>query len=102
MEENPIVHKNKKTGVIPWIWLGLALIYTISPIDLVPDAFPILGWLDDITLLNVALLNLVEKYHEKTHTKLAYILRYLKWILLVLGIIVLLLMVIVGYLVYSS
>ncbi|MBK4737469.1 YkvA family protein [Noviherbaspirillum pedocola] len=28
--------------------LGL---YVISPIDLIPDAIPVLGWLDDATLL---------------------------------------------------
>jgi uncharacterized membrane protein YkvA (DUF1232 family) len=26
-------------------------IYTVSPIDLVPDTLPLLGWLDDATLL---------------------------------------------------
>ena len=36
--------------------------YVISPIDLIPDALPVLGWIDDVTLLAFgipALLKLV-------------------------------------------
>lgn len=29
----------------------LLAIYVISPIDFIPDALPILGWIDDVTLL---------------------------------------------------
>jgi uncharacterized membrane protein YkvA (DUF1232 family) len=29
----------------------LLAVYVISPIDLIPDALPILGWIDDVTLL---------------------------------------------------
>jgi uncharacterized membrane protein YkvA (DUF1232 family) len=28
----------------------LALIYIIWPVDLIPDAIPVLGWLDDLTI----------------------------------------------------
>ncbi|MEW6266331.1 MAG: DUF1232 domain-containing protein [Thermodesulfobacteriota bacterium] len=31
-------------------FLLLALVYTISPIDLIPDLFGPLGWVDDIAL----------------------------------------------------
>ncbi|MFL6719376.1 MAG: YkvA family protein [Burkholderiaceae bacterium] len=30
---------------------GLLAVYLLSPIDLVPDALPVLGWLDDATIL---------------------------------------------------
>lgn len=40
----------------PW-WLKLlpvlAVLYVISPVDLVPDFAPIIGWLDDVGILGV-------------------------------------------------
>ncbi len=29
----------------------LALLYILSPLDLLPDTFPIIGWLDDLGVL---------------------------------------------------
>jgi uncharacterized membrane protein YkvA (DUF1232 family) len=29
----------------------LALVYALSPLDLIPDILPVLGWIDDILLL---------------------------------------------------
>ena len=43
---------NRKSKLIYWIPFLLAVIYTISPIDLVPDRIPI-GKLDDIILLAI-------------------------------------------------
>jgi uncharacterized membrane protein YkvA (DUF1232 family) len=37
-----------------WFFIAASLIYLISPFDISPDVFPIIGWLDDgmlITLL---------------------------------------------------
>ena len=31
------------------------LLYVVSPVDLISDFFPVLGWLDDIVLLTFAL-----------------------------------------------
>ncbi|MDA1470023.1 YkvA family protein [Brachyspira hyodysenteriae] len=45
---------NRKSKLIYWIPFLLAVIYTISPIDLVPDRIPI-GKLDDIILLAITL-----------------------------------------------
>ncbi len=35
--------KPVQSGIVPWIPLILAVIYTVSPVDLVPDVLPILG-----------------------------------------------------------
>lgn len=33
----------------------LALVYVVSPVDLVPDALPFVGWLDDIGVIALVL-----------------------------------------------
>lgn len=35
---------------LKWAAIGLAL-YVISPVDLIPDMLPILGWVDDLVLV---------------------------------------------------
>ena len=43
------------------ITLGLAAAYVISPIDLIPDVIPIIGWADDILLVLFAIDSLIER-----------------------------------------
>lgn len=47
----------------------LAVVYAISPVDLVPDVVPVFGWLDDLGLLTVA-FGLVARDMAK-HARLA-------------------------------
>jgi uncharacterized membrane protein YkvA (DUF1232 family) len=52
--------KAEPVGRVPWsalLSILVALLYDASPIDLIPDVIPLLGWLDDglVTLLLVAL-----------------------------------------------
>jgi len=41
------------------IWIGaiIALIYILIPIDISPDAVPVLGWIDDIVAILLAVAN---------------------------------------------
>lgn len=46
-----IALKDKETPLLAKIFAGLTVAYALSPIDLVPDFIPVLGYLDDIILL---------------------------------------------------
>ena len=37
------------------LMLLLIALYLLSPVDLIPDTFPILGWLDDVALVSLGL-----------------------------------------------
>jgi uncharacterized membrane protein YkvA (DUF1232 family) len=46
-----IAYRDPRT---PWparLWLALVVGYALSPIDLIPDFIPVLGYLDDLLLL---------------------------------------------------
>jgi uncharacterized membrane protein YkvA (DUF1232 family) len=43
--------RNPATPLAVKLGAGLLAVYMLSPIDLVPDALPVLGWLDDATIL---------------------------------------------------
>lgn len=43
--------KAKETPLAAKIFAGITVAYALSPIDLVPDFIPILGYLDDVLLL---------------------------------------------------
>ncbi len=43
--------KDQETPLLAKIFAGVTVIYALSPIDLVPDFIPVLGYLDDLILL---------------------------------------------------
>ena len=43
--------KDKDTPVLAKVIAGITVAYALSPIDLVPDFIPVLGYLDDVILL---------------------------------------------------
>ena len=42
---------DKETPLIAKIFAGMTVIYALSPVDLIPDFVPVLGYLDDVILL---------------------------------------------------
>ena len=43
--------KDRRTPVLAKIFAGITVVYALSPVDLIPDFVPILGYLDDLILL---------------------------------------------------
>ena len=43
--------KDKNTPAIAKIFAGITVCYALSPVDLIPDFIPVLGYLDDVILL---------------------------------------------------
>jgi len=48
--------RHKQTPIIAKILAAITVGYALSPIDLVPDFVPVLGYLDDVILLPVLIL----------------------------------------------
>lgn len=46
-----LAYKHKDTPIIAKISAGITVGYALSPIDLIPDFIPILGYLDDLIIL---------------------------------------------------
>lgn len=85
-----------------WFWAIVGVLYTISPVDVVPDVLPLGGWADDVVALGTAGLNLLQKYTEDTSQALSSILKVLKYILLFGGIVIVLILVLIALLVYKA
>jgi len=43
--------KNRRTPLLAKILIGLTVSYALSPIDLIPDFIPVLGYVDDLIVL---------------------------------------------------
>ena len=43
--------KSKDTPLIAKLLAGITIAYALSPIDLIPDFIPVLGYLDDVIIL---------------------------------------------------
>ena len=43
--------KDTDTSMLAKVFAGITVVYALSPIDLVPDFVPVLGYLDDVILL---------------------------------------------------
>ena len=69
MQEELVKQKSPHTGA--WLWIVMAVFYTISPLDIVPDIIPIYGWIDDGLILVISILNLVQSYLKEGYEALA-------------------------------
>lgn len=91
-------NENNGNMVMPIVWMVLAVLYDVSPVDIIPD-IPVVGWVDDFFITATATLNLIQKAAADSAEGLSAIAKTLKWITLILGIIAILLVVLCGTLI---
>jgi len=48
-------YQDKRVGWLPKLLIGVAITYALSPIDLIPDFIPVLGYLDDLIIVPAVL-----------------------------------------------
>lgn len=72
----------------PVIWKALsviiamaAVLYDLSPIDAVPDAIPIFGWLDDVGFTLMAALNAYQHFSKDQSSMVVRLAKYVKWMM---------------------
>ena len=76
----------ERSLVMPVVFLVLAILYDLSPIDIIPD-IPVIGYVDDLIITAIATLNLMQKWFEDTSGILAAALGFMKWLVVLIGII---------------
>lgn len=47
-----------------WVVIG-SLIYLVSPLDISPDVFPVIGWLDDGIIISLLIAEVSQIFKEK-------------------------------------
>jgi uncharacterized membrane protein YkvA (DUF1232 family) len=66
--------RDPRTPAAAKLTLVLAMLYVLSPVDLVPDVIPVLGWLDDgvvaVLLLKLATQFLPPELHQTLKAQL--------------------------------
>jgi hypothetical protein len=78
----------------------LGAIYAISPLDIIPD-IPVIGWIDDFFVVSAALVNLMEHFTGRTHYTLRRGLKYTKWALVIIGSVVVIILLVLGYFIFD-
>ncbi len=85
--EEKSIQASKSKKIWAWIFLIVAIIYGISPIDLVPDVSAV-GLIDDIAIGAVAFTNLVQYQFFQTNNELTQFFKITKKILLLIAILI--------------
>lgn len=84
----------KEQNGVSVVWKALSVLiamaavaYDMSPIDAVPDALPVLGWLDDLGFTAMAALNLYQQFAKDQGALAVRLAKYVKWMLVALVVI---------------
>lgn len=93
-QDNKNVEESQSKKVWSWIILIAAVIYGMSPIDLIPD-MPVVGWIDDVTIVTAALTNFIQQQFFQTNNSLNKIFKIAKWILISIAILIVLIAILI-------
>jgi uncharacterized membrane protein YkvA (DUF1232 family) len=52
-----------------WWVVGASLLYLVSPIDISPDVFPVIGWIDDAVVIGLLVTELSQLASSKLKEK---------------------------------
>ena len=80
MNETYILYLSSKDPRVPWyakVFIALIIGYAVSPIDLIPDFIPLLGYVDDLILIPAGISlamkmipkEVLEEYREKAKSE---------------------------------
>lgn len=65
-----------------WVLIAVAVLYSIAPLDFVPDVITPYGWVDDILVVAISIINLVQSYLMPKNEALAKMVKRIKWIVI--------------------
>jgi len=93
------MEEDKKSKAGAWIGAALALAYILSPLDVIPDAFPGVGWLDDVLAAIIAVLNIIQTYVGNISSSLASIVKFVKWLIIIIGMLIVVILALIATLI---
>ena len=93
-QDNKNIEESQSKKVWAWILFIAAIIYGASPIDLIPD-MPILGWIDDFTIVAAAFTNLIQQQFFQTNKYLNKLFKIAKWILISFAVLIVLIAILI-------
>lgn len=62
-----LLYTDSRTPKIAKILLWIAITYALSPIDLIPDFIPVIGYLDDVIILPALLYTAIKSVPENVY-----------------------------------
>jgi hypothetical protein len=98
MKEQEVTTTNK---TFPIALAVLGLIYGISPVDILPDIVPVLGWVDDLVITGGAILNVAQSFANDSNRFFAQLLGAIKWVVWILGGILIAILALLGTAIYA-
>ncbi len=93
-QDNKNIEESQSKKIWAWILFVAAVIYGVSPIDLIPD-MPIVGLIDDFTIGAAAFINLIQQQFFQTNHSLNKLFKIAKWILISVAVLIILVAILI-------